>query len=325
MGWCIPHSTNPGESIMSIVKDVAKVVTRTAIGGQVLSSIFFGRQHDVLEHSTIQELVDDAVAVPYQPRISTAGKQEPEPYDPEEDVDNIELAYVCIGIKGHRNTTDSNLVDISMPVEHKTTDTGLYQIVPFVIKPLSNDLTTEQRKRFRLRKVIEIDKVLYAAYYLRRLNTDNVPPTLVLNSVQEGEKTSTIWAPTINNLRPEQPQIGYRNDSSYITVVSNIELVFEQEDIEWFMEACELLFGHRHYSITELAYCTGVDKKVMREYPTVGVQTPSTTIAQRNIKEAQAVQVAYFINTDLNPSVLNKRFSYTVDLGINEPLFTHNS
>lgn len=309
---------------MSNTVDVVKVVTRTAIGGQVLSSIFFGRQHDVLEHSTIQELVNDSVAVPYQPRIVTAGKQEAEPYDPAVDVDQIELGYICIGIKGHRNITDGNSIDRSVPIKHKATDTGLYQIVPFAIKALDNDLTTEQRKRFRLRKIIEIDSVLYAAYYARRLNTNNTPPALILNSIQDGVKTSNPWAPSINNLRPEQPPIGYQNDASYITTVSNIELVFEEEDIEWYMEACELLFGDRYYSITELAYCTGVDKKIVRQYPSSGVQTPSTAIGSRNLLEVEALQATYFINTDINPSVLNKRFTYMVDLGINEPLFTYN-
>lgn len=309
---------------MSNTTDVVKTVTRTAIGGQVLSAIFFGRQHDVLEHSTIHELVNDSVSVPYQPSIVTAGKQECEPYDPQTDVDDIELGYVCIGIRGHRSITDSNGIDRSVPIKHKSTDTGLYQIVPFAIKQLNNDLTSEQRKRFRLRKIIEIDGVLYAAYYARKLNTNNTPPSLVLNSVTDGVKVSESWVPSINNLRPEQPPIGYLNDASYITAVSNIELEFEEEDIDWYMEACELLFGDRYYSITELAYCTGVDKKIVRQYPSSGVQTPSTAIATRELTEAEAVQVAYFINTDINPSVLNKRFTYIIDLGINEPLFTDN-
>lgn len=309
---------------MSTTTDVVKVVTRTAIGGQVLSAIFFGRQHDILEHSTIQELVNDSVAVPYQPTVVTAGKQEAEPYDPNVDINYIELGYVCIGIKGHRNITDANRIDRSVPIKHKATDTGLYQIVPFAIKPLDNDLSTEQRKRFRLRKVIEIEGVLYAAYYARRLNTNNTPPTLILNSIEDGVKVSNPWAPSINNLRPEQPTIGYQNDASYITTVSNIELVFEEEDIQWYMEACELLFGDRYYAITELAYCTGVDKKVVRQYPSEGLQTPSTSIAARNLLEVEALQATYLINTDINPSVLNRRFTYIVDLGINEPLFTHN-
>lgn len=309
---------------MSNTTDVVKTVTRTAIGGQVLSAIFFGRQHDVLEHSTLRELVNDSVAVPYQPGIVTAAKQECEPYDPQTDVDDIELGYVCIGIRGHRNITDSNQIDRSVPIKHKSTDTGLYQIVPFVIKSLVNDLTTEQRKRFRLRKIIEIDGELYAAYYARKLNTDNTPPALVLNSITDGERVSEPWVPSINNLRPEQPPIGYANDASYITAVSNIELEFEEEDIDWYMEACELLFGDRYYSITELAYCTGVDKQVVRQYPSSGVQTPSTAIASRNLQEVEALQATYFINTDINPSVLNKRFTYIIDLGINEPLFTSN-
>lgn len=310
---------------MQTQKDVAKVVTRSIIGGQALSSLFFGRPHTVLEYSTVNELVNDAVAVPYQPKVTSAGRQEADPYDAEKDTKNLRLEYLCIGIKGHRSVTDSNRIDLTMPVEHKATDTGLYQIVPFVVKPLDNDLSTEQRKRFRLRKVIEIDDTLYAAYFLRKLDNTDSQTTMTLNSVDRGVTTTNAWKPTIENLRPTQPQIGYQNDGTYGLVASNVEVVFEKQDIDWFMDACELLFGHRYYSITELGYCTGVDKDIKREYPATGVQTPSTQISSRGLKEAQAVQIAYFVNSDLNPSVFNKRVTYLVDIGITEPLFTSNN
>lgn len=307
---------------MSLEKDVAKIVVRSAIGGHVLSAIYHGKQHIVHEHSTVQELINDAVAVPYQPDSPTIGKQECEPYSPEDDVDNIELGYICIGINGHRSVTDANGIATNLPVEHLATHCGLYQIVPFAVKPLDNDLSDEQRRRFRGRKVLRIDGELYAAYYLRKLDTAQTPSSIILNQVDNGVKTSTIWKPTINDLRPSKPNIGYQNDASYITVASNLSLTFDEDDIAMYLEACELLFGHRHYAITEIGCCTGVDKPIVRQYPASGGQTPSNSIRNRGLKEVVATQIAYFVSTELNPAVYNKRFTWSVDLGINDPLFS---
>lgn len=310
---------------MSNIRDVEKIVTRSAIGGQVLSAIHFGKEHIVLEHSTVQELVDDEIAVPFQPSNKLSGKQEPEPYDPQTDVDSIELGYVCIGIDGHRMITDSNGIVKTLPVEHKPTDTGLYKIMPFVVKPVDNDLTDSERAKFRLRKVLTIDGVNYAAYYLRKLDTMNVSSTMVLTSIDQGIKNQTPWKPSINNLRPTKPTVGYENDSSYISTISNVPLVFEEQDIIWFQEACQLLLGDANYSITEIGYCTAVDKPIVRQFPISGTQTPSTSIRSRNLKEVVATQIAFFVSTDLNLRVMNKRFTWTMDIGINEPLFSKNT
>lgn len=304
--------------------DVVKVVTRTVIGGQVLTNISLKQAHNVLEHSTIQELVSDSVAVPYQPESKTAGSQETEPYDPVKDLPRLHLGYVCIGINGHRNIKDSNMVDVTLPVEHKPTDTGLYRIIPFVIKPLTSDLSDSERARYRLRKILRIEGEMYAAYYLKKLETQNTEPTLILNTVDKGDITSTVWVPTINNLRPTQPDIGYRNDGSFMTVVANLNFTFSEQDVEWYFEAMELLFGHRHYAITELGFCTGADKAIVSEYPRTGAQSPSTAIRNRNLTECVATQVAYFANIDLKPSVFNKGFTLTFDSGITEPLFSTN-
>lgn len=307
---------------MSIQKDVAKIVVRSAIGGQVLSAIYHGKQHIVHENSTIQELVSDSLAVPFQPNSPTMGMQLCEPYSPEGDVDNIELGYVCIGINGHRSITDSNNISLNVPVEHLATHCGLYQITPFAVKPLDNDLSDTTRRKFRCRKVLNIGGVLYAAYYLRKLDTTQTPSSIILNQVDNGVKTSTIWKPSVNDLRPVKPTIGYQNDASYITVSSNLSLTFEEEDIALYQEACELLYGHRHYSITEIGYCTAVDKPVVRQYPASGSQTPSTVVANRGLHEVVAAQIAYFVSTELNPSVYNKRFTWSVDIGVNDPLFS---
>ena len=307
------------------IKDVVKVVTRSAIGGQVLSAIHLGKSHQVHEYSTVQELVNDAIAVPHQPTRPTLGRQECEPYNPEKDVDNIELGYLCIGINGHRTVTDANGISNTLPVEHKATDCGLYQIVPFVMKPIDNDLSDEQRKKYRLRKVLQVNGVLYAAYYLRKLNTDEAPTSMVLNSVDKGKTTSNIWKPTISNLRPSKPTIGYENDASFITIVSNVSVTFEEEDIENYLDAMDILFGNSNYAITELGYCTAVDKPIVRQYPQTGTQTPSTAIGTRGLKEVVACQIAYFINTIIPVAVFNRKFTYTIDLGINEPLFTKNT
>lgn len=304
--------------------DVVKVVTRTVIGGQVLTNLSLKQEHSVLEYSTIQELVSDSVAVPQQPDSKTVGMQETTPYDPVRDLAGLHLGYACIGINGHRNIKDSNGVDLTLPVEHKPSDTGLYRIVPFVVKAIDNDLSDNDRKRFRLRKVLQIGGELYAAYYLKRLEIENTEPTLLLNTVDNGTILSTVWKPNINNLRPVQPEIGRKNDGSYMSIVANMNFSFDEQDIEWFYEAMELLFGNRYYAITEIGFCTGVDKPIVKEYPKSGVQTPSTGISNRNLIESVANQITYFANIDLKPTVFNRGFTLTFDSGITEPLFTDN-
>lgn len=76
--------------------------------------------------------------------------------------------YFCIGNGGENPNTPYAILDVH------DWETRLYNMVPFRCVPISADLTAEERKNYRLRKVIEIDGNKYYGYYAKVFNPGKI-------------------------------------------------------------------------------------------------------------------------------------------------------
>jgi len=94
--------------------------------------------------------------------------------------------YVAAGRGAHlwRQTTD-NKTAIGTAV-HSPTDAALYEHIPFIIRPVSNDLTVAERTGYGMRTLITVSGVDYFAYYLKRIPFDTALPIVEIVTTIDG-------------------------------------------------------------------------------------------------------------------------------------------
>lgn len=294
-------------------------VTRTPYGLQVQTALLMGRPHEIAEYTTINEVLTDASLVPYQPTSPLLAMETAEAYDYSTDSQNLRLQYLCIGHGAHFNVSGATGgIPYTDYYAHEAPDAALFKMIPFVVRPVANDLSAEQRTNYRLRKTMQIDGTLYAAYYARKLNFDGVIAETTLTTVVNGVKNTSTFTPTINQLKPTPRQINGTNKGSYISVIAPTQLKFSEQEITWFKEACELLFGSVNYAIiSEFAYCTGVDKPVTKRYNATGA---ATVVKDGVLKEAVGVQISVHVTDYVPLSSADTEYVQAVDVGASEPL-----
>lgn len=295
-------------------------VTRTGVGASIQTAKYLGAQHDILPNTTVNQSLTDPLVVPFQPSPVSLGMEVVDSYDALTDTNNLYLRYMVIGNKGHRHVIGPS-VPTTTPVPHAATDSGLYGLIPFVVVPVSNDLTPIQRQNYRLRKTMMIDSVLYAAYYARVIDTSGISPTLLLTNIVDGTPVTTAFSPTINNLRPPVPAVGIGNDGSYLNVSSPVNIEFTAQEVQWLKDACQLVYGDSNFAIiSEIGICTGVDKAVTEKYPNSGTQTPAP-VTPDTYYEIVGAQINIIASVYYPVASTNSGFDFGFDAGATEPLF----
>lgn len=294
----------------------------TVWGGALISAQMGRQPLDILPYTTLNEVLEDPVLIPQIPAQPTRGMQITAPYDYLTDTSQLGIRCFCIGNGGHRfNSGGGGLVPSFSPNPHLATDAALYRMIPFVIRPVGADLSGTDRARFRLRRTIEIAGDLYVAYYGRVLPRPNISPPIKLRTVDtSGDVTVSDYIPNVNNLRLPMPDPGAVNPEVYVYTETIETIVFDQQDIDWIVEACELLYGRADQAfISEVGLCTGVDKPVTEFYPTSGAQVPAPFTGTAPL-ETVACQIAAF--SYLDKSVYSSAgFSFTLNTGVSEPLY----
>lgn len=298
-----------------------RAIVRTILGIRVQTALNLGLMLDMPQHSTLNELLTDPDVVPFQPSPITLGMEVPEPYDMNTDSKEVREQLLVIGNKGHKAAAGGTSgIDTFDVVPHLATDTGLFGMIPFVIKPFSGDLTPAQRRNYRMRKTMWYNGELYVAYYGRKLNVNSVTPEMTITDVSNGNSQTRPFVPTVNNSKPKPRIINGEGDGSYVKTVANVDVIFGQQEITWLREVGQIFFNDPNKGlISELAFCSCVDKPVTRRYPGTGTQNPSNVPPGERF-EVVGVQVNTFVSTFLT-SNLNGGMGGTYNLGGEDPLY----
>lgn len=229
------------------------------------------------------------------------------------------MRYLAIGIGGHRGRIGAGGRHIVENIQHEATDAGMYSIHPLALRPLDMDLTEEERERFALRRVEDINGVLHAGYYLRRLDTTNVVARLELRTVANNTTTPSPFVPTSENLAPTPPDIA--NDGTnvvtgqYVTASAPLSIVFDDFDATEILNASMILYGSEDYAfISEMAFVSGVDRAF-----TVTDPGSVTSFGFTDVVQAQIVTHV----AAMQPMKTQRGgFTSTFDVGATEPLLT---
>lgn len=299
-------------------------ITRRAMGSYFQLAKAIGAPIIPPANSTLNEAINNPDVVPFQPTIPTAGMELPDDFNYQTDSIHNKMQYLAIGTGGHFAT--HSLTNNRPRMGSKSAlarHTGFFEMFPFVIRPLNDDLTTEQRKSYRLRKVIEINSVLYAAYFLRYVDLSSSTITQNIVKKDKGVINSQPYKPTIKDLVPDDPTINGANDGTYIQTLVALDITFDSQEAAWIREAAQLWFGDAEDGIvSEIAICSGVDKQITKRYPQAGNQVAQPVASA--LKEAVAVQIdvsetVYHPMTFSNGSVTEKIY-----IGTEDPLYGIN-
>lgn len=201
--------------------------------------------------------------------------------------------------------------------QHANTDAGLFDAMPFVLRTLDNDLPADRRSRYMMRQQVEFFGIQYWAYWLRRIDFSNAETQLFIKrKLPDGSTKVDTFVPDDSNLSP-QPYDLSNTGVNLIKGVSSlsstiIQLPLDTFDINEIRNASTIMRrASGKATITEMAIVTCAIKQV---------QVPGVN-GTFLFNEAQAAQVATFVQTLYPMDFINQSFTDELELGISEPLF----
>lgn len=97
--------------------------------------------------------------------------------------------YLAVGNGAHGIVDQVNSYGIS--TKHRSGQfTGLYNIIPWVLREATNDLTDVERLNYRMRRIETHNGISYVAYYLKKFEiVDTTPSVSVVTSTAETSNT----------------------------------------------------------------------------------------------------------------------------------------
>ena len=123
------------------------------------------------------------------------------------------IKYFGIGVKGYKNLDNQQL---AAPYVPKPTNMDLYDPIPIKIVPVADDLTSEERAKYRLRVKQNINGQDYWCYYLKLLDYQSTNVKLIQTDLKTKlEEEITELDPT--NLTPTPTDVSTTGYVSYET------------------------------------------------------------------------------------------------------------
>lgn len=225
------------------------------------------------------------------------------------------LGYIGIGNKGTTYELVAGNYLLTTGIPHLARHASNYNSIPFLVRPVADDISAQERLRYRLRVPMTIGGQQYVAYYLRTLDLANVVPSIELRNVNDGIITNTPFAHDLSDLSPEHPALSNPDlnnpNGDYLVSTAKITFLLDQNDITNIMEACEIIYGDPRYAvINEISLVTGVDK----------VQTGVFGAVTSNYTDVIAAQVAAFISQNHILTHSTSEIEIGLNVGSVEPL-----
>lgn len=202
-----------------------------------------------------------------------------------------------------------------MSYRHKPTDTGLFEQIPFVLRPTFADLPTNLRQNYRLRKIVTIGTQQFVAYYAKVLPAvTGLNITFKRRTVSiEGAVSEVPFVHGESDLLPIPTLFANTNEPltttpNYAACSTILPFTLDKDDVNRLIEVSQIMQYAGDFSITELALCSAID----REFPLPGNAFYTDSVA---------VQVMAFLSTNFPALNFPNGVTYNFDVGNTEPLF----
>jgi hypothetical protein len=237
--------------------------------------------------------------------------------------DRTQVRYLAIGNRGHDVVVeDDGFADMD-PRAKTANMSGMFNMIPLVLRPKDNDLSDEERKNYAFRIEVTYNNRQYWAYFLKRIKMVGVETTDTLIVRVNGVEKPDDFVYTDNDLYPQPvklPDFDYDNDNNvgipdgrYVQSTATIVIPFDEFDVAELQNVYNIMRGSAQRSvISEMALCTGKD------YPHTG---ESATGSPFSYDEAIGVQTVYNISLYKNVAQENQGFNVSVTVGQPAPFY----
>lgn len=237
---------------------------------------------------------------------------------------DFELKYFGIGVRGSNSVgKDSFGVDKIKVNQHQPIDMNLFHAIPFIGRPLTNDLDNVTRSKFRMRVVEnDINGIQSAFYYLKIVNFDEYNPQVNdITRDANNNETSVKNIPVKDSLFNPQPQ-EFTSEGTvpvsnvYVNSSALLGCSLDANDLQEIANACRMKYGDASYgSINETMLCWGIDTR------NDGQISGGATIQYTEVLSAVA---AHFVTERDGRNVLNNTYiEMNYDHGASEPMLLH--
>lgn len=226
------------------------------------------------------------------------------------------LGYYCIGSGAHTNSQHANGKPFQSELSHQANNAAPFDIQPFVLRPVSNDLTVTERANYRLRRRETHNGNDFWAYYLKPF-TSMSDAEILLTTVNDSIPTTVPYVATSADLSPT-PLIASSSEvvttsGDYLSVRLVAGIVFTEFDVAEYVNVAKVLYGDERLAIiSEMGLVTAVDRQVQ------GNNYQGGTF---NYTEAVAAQVGVHITTYRAVGTSNEGFTSNYNLGGTEDLY----
>jgi hypothetical protein len=227
----------------------------------------------------------------------------------------------CIGNGGSKPVTSANGTATTVPHDQSPLNSGLYNMQPFVLRPKSNDLTSEQRANYAGRVLKTINGKEYWAYYIKLI-------TLVDNSISkniykttDGSGEAKPFIPAEEHLYPvphdvvlpvdEEGNMENLSISHSVWVEKPITINFNSFDIEEYRNAIKILYGATEPAVIDEIGLLTFGKRS---------RTFSDKSGSYSITDAVNAQIAVFISVAFDFTRQFSNISTVFNIGNGEPL-----
>ncbi|WP_144106750.1 hypothetical protein [Paraburkholderia sp. BCC1886] len=228
--------------------------------------------------------------------------------------------YYCIGNGAHGLAVGADNIPAPDELQHEATDSTLFKHLPFIMRPVTSDLTTTQQAQYALRQVETYGGIQYACYYLRRMDFTDVEAEITMNTVSAGVTTTTPYAATTSNLNPTPPAVSSDSvnvvSGDYISTASVVGLTFSAQDATELVNCATIIYGDARLAIiSEIGLVSGVDQ----------VTTVTGSSGSYNMTEVICAQICSFIDAFYPMKYLNNGVTIDLNTGSTEPLYNLTS
>jgi hypothetical protein len=227
------------------------------------------------------------------------------------------VQYMAIGNGGHKVISAADNIPRLNPILHSPKHAALYNHIPFILRPVDQDISDEERINYRLRCMITVDNLPYIAYYLKKLDLSDLIITIEYRNVADGVTVVTPFISSVGDLAPVpinlSPNQLLTPNGDYLAVSARIPFSMNENDIAECMSACRIIYGDESFAvISELALCSGIEREVIGTFNGI----------RNEYIDSVAVQITTFMGVLYPLQFINTGINAVIDIGSVEPLLT---
>jgi len=171
-----------------------------------------------------------------------------------------DLGYLHIGVNGTGHVADGSGTSLPIRYAHYADHASLFRAIPFVMRPVANDLSPAERSRYRLRVKQTYNSIEYWCYYLLKIDFEAGLPSIFARDTDGNETAFTPSAAMQNPARVHSPtdQAAPLSENVLITE-SYFDISLDSTDISNLRDVGDIILGQENFTIDEIGVVSAYD------------------------------------------------------------------